>query len=106
MPNPNTNAIASAASNYSMRTIHIGKDSQPITLPKMTSVNSYSWKKLTSFNTLENSVYSLLRSHTVADIISLVSGEIPLEPGADFQEAQTASNFIVHKAVTYSNVEP
>ena len=106
MSNPNTNSLASAASNYSMRTIHIGKNSQPVTLPKMVSVNSYSWRKSTSFNTLENSVYSLLGSHTVADLISLVSDELPLGTGAAFQEAQTAAKLIVDKAVTYSNVEP
>ena len=60
MSNPNTSTLPSTASNSSMRTIHIGKNSQPITLTKVASVNSYSWRKSTSYNTFENSVYSLL----------------------------------------------
>ena len=100
------NALASAASNSSMRTIHIGKDSQPVILLKMVSVNSYFWRKSTSVNTLENSVYLLLGCHTVADLISLVSDELPLDTGAAFQEAQTTAKSIVDKVVTYSNVEP
>ena len=106
MSNPNMNALASAASNASMRTIHIGKDSHPVTLPNMASVNSYSLRKSTSFNTLENVVYSLLGYHTIADFISLVSDELPLDTGAAFQEAQNAAKLIVDKAVTYYNVEP
>ena len=72
----------------------------------MASVNIYSWRKSTSFNNLENSVYSLLGSHIVADLISLISNELPLDTGAAFQEAQTEAKSIVDKAITYSNVEP
>ena len=61
---------------------------------------------MTSFNTLANSVCSLLGFHTVADLISLVSDELPLDTRAAFQEAQTAANLIVDKVVTYSNVKP
>ena len=86
MSNPNTKALASTASISSMRTIHIGKNSQPVTFPKKASVNDYSWRKSTSFNTLENSVYSLLGSHIVADLISLVSDELLLDTRV-FQEA-------------------
>ena len=87
MSNPNTSTLPSTASNSSMRTIHIGKNSQPITLTKVASVNSYSWRKSTIFNTLEKSVYSLLVYHAVADLVSLVSDEIILDAGAAFQEA-------------------
>ena len=105
MSNPNTNSLASAAISSSIRSIHSGNNSQPVALPKMASVNSYFWKKSTIFNTLENSVYSLLGSHTCANLISLVSDELPLDSGAAFQDPQTAAKSIVDKAVTYSNVE-
>ena len=105
MSNPNTNLLASAANNSRMRTFYIGKDYQPVILSKISSLNSYSWRKSTSF-TLENSVYSLLGSHTVAGFISLVSDEIPLDTGATFQEDQTAAKLIVDKAINYSSVEP
>ena len=87
MSNPNTNALALASRRNSvphMRIIHIGKDSQPVTLPEMATVNSQSWKKSASFGTLENSVYSLVTSHTVADVIALVGNELPIDTGAAF----------------------
>ena len=62
MSNANTNVLSSVARNSSMRTIHIDKDSQPVTLPKMASVDIHSWK--------------------IADLLSLVSDDFPLDFGA------------------------
>ena len=109
MSNPNTNSLALAARNNHaphMRVIHIGKDSQPVTLPKMVSVNSHSWKKSASFGTLHNSGYSLVVSHTVADMVALVSNELPLDTGPEFQEAQSAAQLIADGALQIDNLEP
>ena len=93
MSNPNTNALSlsnrqlnefSSSLHTGMRIVHIGKDVQPINLPKMVSVNSLAWKKSASFNILSNTVTSLVDAHSVADIISLVSTELPLDTSAAF----------------------
>ena len=83
MSNPNT--IAIAASHSRMRVIHIGKNSQPVSLPVMASLNSAAWEKSASYQTLRNSVYSLLEAHTVADVVTLVSNELPMDTSAAFQ---------------------
>ena len=82
--NPNTTALA--ASHSRMRVIHIGKYSQPISLLVMASLNSAAWKKSASYQTLRNSVYSLLEANTVADIVTLVSNELPMNTSAAFKK--------------------
>ena len=81
MSNPNTNALAiairnctnSSSSSSGMRIIYIGKEQQPINLAEMVSVNSHSWKKAACFNNLVDSVDSVVNSHTVADIVAMVT---------------------------------
>ena len=67
----------------------------------MASINSQSWKKSSSFNTLNDSVDSLLEAHSMADIVALVGNEIPIDTGASYQEAQSSS-----KLVTDSHLNP
>ena len=114
MSNPNTNALAMAIRNCTtssspssgMRIIYIGKEQQPINLAKMVSVNSHSWKKAACFNNLVESVDSVINSHTVADIVTMVTNEIPIDSGAALQEAQSASKFIVESVVHPSFLDP
>ena len=106
MSNDNTNELYFSARNSSIGTFHIGKYSQPVTLPKIASVNSHFWKKSASFNTLQNSVYSFFGVYTVSDLISLVSDDFPLNSGTDFQEAYIAANLITDKAIIVTNLEP
>ena len=109
MSNSSTTALSLASRSSSgsrMRMISIGKDSQPVNLPNMSSMNDHSWKKAASFETLRRCVYSLKDDHTVADLISLISGELPQDTGSAFQEAQSAAQAIVAKATLISNLEP
>ena len=104
MSYPNTNAPA--FSNNRMRVIHIGQDSQPVSLPNIATVNAESWQKAASYQTLSNSVYSLLQAHTVADVVSLVSNELPMYTSAAFQDAQTTSLSILGHCLHVENLEP
>ena len=108
MSNPNTNAVALSRRNSShtnARVVYIGKDSQPVFLPKMVSVNCPSWEKAASFGILEDTVYSLSESHTVADLVNLASNELPLDTGAAFQEAQSAAGEIMDQVIRFDNLE-
>ena len=112
MSNPNTAALALAIRNRQSnstsygRTVHIGKDMQPINLPKMHSVNSHAWQKAASFGTLFETVSNLVDAHSVADIISLVSNELPIDSSSSYQEAQAASKVITDSALNVNNLEP
>ena len=71
-------ANASSSSLSKMRVVYVGKQQQPVTLSEAVSVNSHSWQKSASFGTLMDSVNSLVDSHTVADIVAMVSNDIPI----------------------------
>ena len=72
----------------------------------MVSVNCPSWEKAASFGILEDTVYSLSESHTVADLVNLASNELPLDTGAAFQEAQSAAGKIMDQVIRFDNLEP
>ena len=86
--------------------IYIGKNQQPVTLSRITSVNGHYWKKAASFGTLENLVYSLVDAHSVADVISLVSSDLPLDNGSAFQETERAAKLIVDSTLSVNHLKP
>ena len=67
-----------------MRVAYIEKDSQLVNLAVTSSINSHSWRKLASYESLKRNVYSLATAHTVADLISVVYNELPQDTGAAF----------------------
>ena len=80
MSNPNTEALSLVSKNSigsKMNVVYIGKDSQPVNLAVISSVNSQSWRKSASYESLKHNVYSLATAHTVADLISMVSNVLP-----------------------------
>ena len=108
MSNPDTKAPSLVSKNSlgsNMRTVYIGKDSQPVNLAVMFSVNSHSWKKSASYESLKRNVYSLAIAHTVADLISMVSNVLPQDTGGAFQEAQSAAKMVMDNAILVSNLE-
>ena len=52
------------------------------------------------------SVNSLKDSHTVADIVSMVSNEIPINSGTAYQEAQSVSKLIVDSVLNPVFLDP
>ena len=95
MSNPNTNALAmltrncasSSSSHSKMRVVYIGKDQQLVNLSEMVSVNRYPWQNAASFGALMDSVDSLTEYHTVADIVTMVLNDIPIDSGTAYQGA-------------------
>ena len=63
-------------------------------------------EKSANFETLNDSVDSLVETHSVADIIALVGNEIPIDTGASYQEAQSASKFIVDSLLNPMFLDP
>ena len=114
MSNPNTQALTSslrngrnsATTSSTIRVVHVGKDQQPITLPKMASMNSDPWKKSASFSTLVTAVENLVEAHSVADVTSLVSGELPIDTCVAFQELASAAKLIVDSILDIGFLNP
>ena len=72
----------------------------------MASVNSHSWKKSASFESLKSSVYTLAGAHSAADLVSLISGELPHDTGEAFQEATLDTQHISDSVIVISNLDP
>ena len=89
-----------------MRIINIRKEQQSINLAEMVSVNSHSWKKSACFNNIVDSVDSVVNYHTVADIVAMVTNEVPIDSGAALQEAQSTSKFIVESVLRLTFLDP
>ena len=107
MSNPNTKALSLASKKSpgsSMRVVHIGKDSQPVNLVVMSSVNSHSWRESASYEYLKRNVYSLATAHTVVDLISMVSNVTPQDTGTVFQEAQSDAYMVIDNVTLVSNL--
>ena len=58
------------------------------------------------FESLKGSVYSLLATHPVPYLISLVSGEHPQGTSTMFQEAQSAAQVIIDSVLNVHNLKP
>ena len=69
-------------------------------------VSSESWKKSVSFESLRNSVYTLVGAHSVANLVLLISSDLPHDTGAAFQEATLAMQDIVNNSIELSNLDP
>lgn len=109
MSNPNTSTLSiysRRSSENGMRVVHIGKKSQPVNLAKMSSVNNHSLNKSACFEALKRNVFSLSGSHTVADLVPLISSEILQDTGSAFQEVQSTALQIIDFASLLGNLEP
>jgi len=89
-----------------MKTVLVGKDQQPVTIMQMAPLNASAWRKPASFDNLRNTVHSLLETHSIADVIALVSNELPIDTGAAFQESQEVAKMVTRSALRVENLHP
>jgi len=102
-----TQSLSSDSSNLSeMKTVYVGKDQHPVTIMQMPHVNEAVWKKAASFENLCNTVHSLHEAHSTADIMALITTEIPMDTGTAFQEAQAASKVVMNHVYNIGNLNP
>ena len=62
--------------------------------------------KSVSFETLNDSVDSLLEAHSVADFIALVGNEIHINTGVSYQEEQSVSKLIIDSLLNPMFLDP
>jgi hypothetical protein len=105
MSNPNTSELSlanrhrqvSSSANMAsgLKVVYIGKDQQPVTIVQMISINRPAWRKSACFESLRNTIYSLVDSHSIAELTSFIANELPLDTGSSFQASQMASKSIL-----------
>ena len=69
------------------RTAHFRKYHTNTSLPKLQPVSDTMWWKKYGFDQLTSTIYGLLKSHSVADIIPLIARKVPIEKFTVQQEA-------------------
>ena len=69
------------------RTVYVGKEKYPISLVPLENVSTPAWKKQRGFDRLETAVFPLKRTHQIADLIELVSTEIPIDVHSAAQDS-------------------
>ena len=63
-------------------------------------------EKSASVCTLKGTIYSLIIIHSVADVISSASNELPLDTWTVFQEVQPVAKSIIDCLLSIANLEP
>ena len=69
------------------RTVHFRKYHINTSLPKLQPVSDTEWWKKYGFDQLTSSIYGLLKSHSVADLIPLIACKVPIGTFTSQQEA-------------------
>jgi len=106
-PSTSFNTSTNTTSNLSgIKMVYVGKDQQPVTIMQLEHVTMPAWRKAASFDNLRNTVYTLVESHSVADVMALVASELPIDTGAAFQEAQAAAKLVTKGALDIDYLTP
>ena len=76
----NLTAASNLSSAFSMIlwTVHFGKYNSIISLSKLQPVSKTVWENKAGFDQLVLTIYVLLKSHSVADLITLISRKVPI----------------------------
>ena len=69
------------------QTVYFGKDHIPTYLPKLQPVSGTAWRKKAGLDQIVSTIYVLLKSHSVANLIALIYCEVPIEKITAQQEA-------------------
>ena len=85
----NSTAALNMSSTFSMipQTVHFGKYHITTFLPKLQPFSDTVWRKKSGFDKLKSTIYGLLKSHSVADLILLIARKVPIETFTAQQEA-------------------
>ena len=85
----NSTAALNMSSTFSMipQKVHFGKDHITTSLPKLQPVTETVWWKKSGFDQLTSTIYGLLKLHSVADLIPLITHKVPIEKFTAQQEA-------------------
>ena len=99
------NSVSSPSSlDNGYKTVYVGKDQHPVSISALDAVSAPAWKKAAGFDELSRVVFSLADTHEVADLVALISQELPIATNVAFQEAHTESVAIMKSAFDIRNL--
>ena len=86
-------------------TIVIGKDAHGIPSRKLAESSAPVWKKKTTFDQLVAVLRAQSSSHSVADLISALTGELPINAGNAYAEALSVREQVIHQRLSVDHLE-
>ena len=114
MSNPNTNALMTMLTNAvqkesettaaGFKIVYIGKDKVPLNILEMTPIDSPAWKKSASFESLCSTLRGQADIHSVSDLLSLASLEIPIDTTSAYMEATRIKDSVVSSMTDILNL--
>ena len=113
MSSPNTNALITLINNAvrdpkptaaGFKIVYIGKDKYPMSILEMAPVTEDGWKKSASFESLSSTVRGQIEIQNTADLISVISQEIPIDVTTAFMESTLVKEKIMSSMTDIGNL--
>ena len=89
---------------HKLRTVYVGKEQHPISLVPLEDISTPAWKNQLGFYQLETGVSSLKSTHQIADLIELVSTEIPIDVHSAAQDVMKQIQSVLDSAYDINNL--
>ena len=89
--------------------MYVSKDQYSISLVPLEDISTLAWEKQCGFDQLETAVFSLTRTYKIADLIELVSTEIPIDVHSAIQDSMKQMqrpNFLCRKLFSHYYAGP
>ena len=113
MSSPNTNALITLLNNAvrepkptaaGFKIVYVGKDKYPMSILEMAPVDDDGWKKSASFESLSSTIRGQIDVQNTADLISVISQEIPIDVTTAFMESTRVKEKIIGSMTDISNL--
>lgn len=115
MSSPNSKAYTFVAKGRSQdapspasefTTLSIGRDSHQIPIAKIASLGKPAWEKNACFRRLAHAIRGQLQSHSISDLITAVTSQLPIDTNAAFEEAMTVQDKVQAAATNLDFIQP
>ena len=113
MSSPNTNALITLLNNAvrepkptaaGFKIVYVGKDKYPMSILEMAPVDDDGWKKSASFESLSSTIRGQIDVQNTADLISVISQEIPIDVTTAFTESTRVKEKIFGSMTDINNL--
>ena len=75
--------------------VYVGKDKTPLSILEMAPIEGDAWKKSASFESLSSTIRGQMESYSSADLISVISQELPVDVTTAFMESMKIKDTMV-----------
>ena len=110
----NTNVLMSMLNNAvraetkpaatGFKSVYIGKEKVPMNILEMTPIDSEAWRKSTSFESLCSTMRGQVDIHSVSDLVSIISHEIPIDVNSAFIESTRIKESVISSMTVIMNL--